>query len=63
MCPAAKAMVETLARAYGEGGRFLVVKWTAGLEFPAGLLELGAAADNLDDICSCDQIIDKILRD
>jgi hypothetical protein len=37
------------------------VKRAAGFEFAAGFLELYAVAKHLDDICSRDQIVYKVL--
>ena len=60
--PATKAVVEAFPRADGEGGRLFIVKRAASLELAACFLELHAAANHLNDICSCDQIINEILR-
>ena len=38
------------------------MKGAAGLEFLAGLLQLNSTPDNLDDIRSGDEIVNKILR-
>ncbi len=58
---ATEAVIEALRRAHGERRCFLVMERTAGLELPAGLLQLHAAADHFDDIGPCDQVVDEIL--
>ena len=59
----AKTMIETLARADCKGRCFFIVERTAGFEFTTRFLKLRPAPHNLDDICSCDQIINEVLRD
>ena len=58
----AKTVVETFARTDCERRCFLAVKRAAGFEFATSLLEWHASANNFNDVCSCDQIVDKIRR-
>ena len=58
---AAEAVVEAFRRADRERRGLLVMERAACLELAAGLLELHAAADDLDDVCPSDQVVDKIL--
>jgi hypothetical protein len=60
---AAEAVVELLVGAHPERGRLLVVERAAGLPLAAGLLELHAAADQLDDVGARDQLVDERLWD
>jgi len=60
--PATETVVETLSGAHREGGCFFVMKWAAGLELAARFLELDALADDLHNVCTSDQIVNKILR-
>ena len=60
---ATKAVIELLVRAHRERRRLLVVKRAAGLVLAARALELHAAADHLDDVGACDQLVDEMLRD
>ena len=48
--PATKAVIELLSRADGEGRRFLVVKWTSGLEVLACLFQWYMAIDNINHV-------------
>jgi hypothetical protein len=60
---AAEAVEELFVGADPERGCLLVVEWTAGLEFAPGFLQRDAFADQLDDVCTTDQLIDEVLGD
>ncbi len=59
---AAKAVIELLLGADGEGRRLLVVKGAAGLELAAGFLERDVGVNDFDDVRSGHQVVDEILR-
>jgi hypothetical protein len=61
--PAAEAVIELLVGADRERRGLLVVERAAGLVFPAGALQLHAAADHLDDVGARDEFVDEVLRD
>ena len=63
MRTAAEAVIKALVRADRKRRGFFVMKRTAGLVLPAGFLELYAAADELDDVGTVDQLVDEFLRD
>ncbi len=58
---AAKAVIELLVRAHPERRGLLVVKRAAGLVLAPRLLQRHAAADGLDDIRVCDQLVNEAL--
>ena len=60
---AAEAVIELLVDADPERRRLFVVKRTAGLVLAAGLLQLHAAADHLDDVGTGDEFVDEMLGD
>jgi hypothetical protein len=62
VCATAEAVVKALGRANGEGGGFLVVEWANSLIFTARFLELYAPTEDLDDIRTRNQVINKMLR-
>ena len=61
MGAAAEAVVELLVGTHPERRRLLVVERAAGLPLAAGLLELHAPADQLDDVGARDQLVEECL--
>src|SRR5450631_3419812 len=59
MRTAAEAVKELLVGAYREGGGLFIVERAARLVLAAGLLERYACADDLDDIRTCDEFVEK----
>jgi len=59
VCAAAEAMVELLGRANRKRGRFLFVERAAGFVLVAPLFERYAAVDNVYDISTREDVIDK----
>ncbi len=63
MGAAAEAVVELLVLADGEGGGLLVVEGATGLVILAGLAQLDAAADQIDDVGAGEEVIDELRGD
>ena len=59
----AEAVIELFAGAHGERRRLFVVERATNLVFLAGLLEGNVRADDLDDVGSCNQVVDEMLGD
>src|SRR5438874_950199 len=59
--PTAKAVIELLARAHGEGGRFFAVEGTAGDVVSARFLQGHESIDDLDDVDPGQQGLDEIV--
>ena len=60
---AAETVIELLVGADGEGGGLLVVEGATGLVILAGLAQRYAPVDQLDDIATRDEFINKFVRD
>ncbi len=60
---AAKAVVELFVRADAEGRRLFLVERAEGAVVLAGLLQLDARTDHLDDVGAVEQVIDEGLGD
>src|SRR4029079_8193469 len=58
---AAEAVIELLDRAHPERRGFLVMERAAGAIFTAGLLELDARPDELDDVRTRGEVVDEAL--
>ena len=61
MSPAAEAVIEALRRADCKRRRLLAVERTTGLVLAAGLLQLHAGTDDLDDVGALHQLVDEML--
>jgi hypothetical protein len=62
VCPAAEAVIELFVRTDPKGGSFLVVEGAAGAELFARFFQRDASANELDDVGSADDVVDKRLR-
>jgi hypothetical protein len=59
--PATEAVIKALGRADGERGRFLVVKRATRLELAAGFFQRHATSNDLDDVRTGNEVINKVL--
>jgi hypothetical protein len=59
MCATAEAVIELLRLAYGKGGRFFVMEWTAGNKVGPGFLEWQVAFDHIHNVEAIEQVLNE----